>query len=186
MKNRAALLTAFALIATAPAFAQRPESRGESKQEAHSQREPNAPRANQGRVPEAPPKRERGAAPESERRPSGHVNSVPHVNNNKWYGHDKPNDKRYHIDHPFEHGRFADVGSSHRFRVERFDRDHHRFYLPGGFFFEIASFDWDAAADWCWDCGDDFVVYDDPDHDGWYLIYNVHTGLYIHAQYMGS
>ena len=139
MKKRAALLTAFAVIATTPAFAQRPESRGESRPEAHGQREPNAPRANQGRIPQPPPKREPRAAPESERRPSGHVNSIPHVNNDKWYGHDKPNDKRYHLSHPFEHGHFADIGSGHRFRVERFDRDHHRFWFPGGFYFDSVS-----------------------------------------------
>jgi hypothetical protein len=53
--------------------------------------------------------------------------------------------------------------------------------------FEIASWDWDLASDWCWDCdGDNFVVYDDPDHPGWYLVYNVHTGTYIHAQYEGQ
>jgi hypothetical protein len=178
MKNRTALLAAFVLLTTSPAFAQRNEG--------HPQREPNAPRANQGRIPEPPPKREARTAPESERRTTGHVNTLPHVNNNHWYGHDKPNDKRYHVDHPFEHGRFADLGPSHRFRVERFDPDHHRFWFPGGLYFEVASWDWALAADWCWDCGDDFVVYDDPDHDGWYLVYDVHTGAYVHAQYMGS
>ena len=56
-----------------------------------------------------------------------------------------------------------------------------------GFSFQIASWDWDVAAGWFWDCdSDDFVVYEDPDHDGWYMLYNVHTGQYVHVMYMGS
>lgn len=41
------------------------------------------------------------------------------------------------------------------------------------------------CADWCRTCGDDFVVYEDQDHIGWYLLYNIHTGLFVHVQYMG-
>jgi hypothetical protein len=95
-------------------------------------------------------------------------------------------DKRYHVDHPFEHGKFEHFGASYRYHIERFDRDHHRFWLPGGFYFQVADWDWPICADWCWECGDDFVVYEDPDHIGWYMLYNVHTGVYVHASYLGT
>ena len=109
------------------------------------------------------------------------------MNNDHWYGHDKPNDRRYHADHPFEHGHFEHFGPSYRYKVERFDADRHIFWFPGGLSFQIASWDWPVAADWCWSCdSDDFVVYEDPDHDGWYLLYNVHTGGYVHVMYMGA
>jgi hypothetical protein len=90
------------------------------------------------------------------------------------------------IAHPFEHGHFEHFGPSYRYNVLRMDRDHHRFWFPGGFGFEVASWDWGLCSDWCWDCGDDFTVYEDSDHPGWYLLYNIHTGGYVHVTYVGS
>jgi hypothetical protein len=89
------------------------------------------------------------------------------------------------LDHPFVHGRFNKFGPGFRYNILRVDRDHHWFWFPGGFYFEVAAWDWPAFVDWCWDCGGDFVVYEDPDHIGWYLLYNIHTGVYVHVQYLG-
>lgn len=147
----------------------------------------NAPRANQGRIPPAPPRAQGQQYKREEEHPiNGSVDHTPHVNNDHWYGHDDPGDKRYHADRPFEHGHFARLGPTYRYSILRIDRDHHRFWFPGAFDFQVASWDWPLCADWCWDCGDDFVVYEDPDHIGWYLLYNIHTGIYVHVLYMGA
>lgn len=151
-----------------------------------AQRSAETPRANQGRVPAAPARRAVKERPEAEHVAPGRVNNTPHVANDKWYGHDAPNDKRFQLSKPFAHGHFERFGPTNRYSIERFDASLHRFWLSGGFYFEIAPWDWVMAQGWCWTCtGDDFVVYEDTDHLGWYLLYNVHTGLYLHAQYMG-
>ena len=186
MKIRIALAVVLTLALALPVLAQHPEGERREGERRAAEPGPNRPRANQGRIPDPPPRRERNVKPEPERIPGGRVNSVPHVANDHWYGHDKVNDRRFHLDHPFEHGRFERFGPSYRYSVERFDLEHHRFWFPGGFFFEVASWDWALAADWCWTCGEDFVVYNDDDHPGWYLLYNIHTGGYVHVQYMGS
>jgi len=146
-----------------------------------------APRANQGHIPPAPQRHNGGQEfrRDEERRDNGEIDP-PHVSHDHWYGHDAPNDNRYRIARPYEHGHFEHFGPSYRYNVVRIDRGVHRFWFNGGFFFQIAPWDWDLAAGWCWDCGDNFVVYDDPDHPGWYLVYNTETGAYVHAEYLGS
>jgi hypothetical protein len=168
MKRRLAFLVTLTVLGVFPLAAQR---------NAHS-------RANQGHMPPPPTMRRGGGQPEVERFDGGRMNSLPHVNHDRWYGHDGGGDSRYRLARPFDHGRFAHVGPSYRYGISRFDRGGHRFWL-GSSLFLIAPWDWTLASDWCWDCGDDFVVYDDPDHPGWYLLYNTETGAYIHAQYGG-
>jgi hypothetical protein len=191
MKKRVALVVVVAWVLTLPALAQRPEEEhgsgaprgGEMQRPAAP--EHNAPRANQGHVPAAPAKRPPTAMPEVERKAPGRMNNTPHVANDHWYGHDRPMDPRYRQAHPFEHGHFEHVGPSFRYNVVRIDLNLHRFWLPGGFFFDVPAWEWPLAADWCWSCGEDFVIYEDSDHAGWYLLYNIHTGAFIHVMYMG-
>jgi hypothetical protein len=140
---------------------------------------------NGGRVPPPPAARTGNVEREGEALPGGRIDNRPHVNNDHWYGHDVPNDPRYHLDHPFEHGRFANFGPGFQYHFAGVDPGRHIFWFTGGFSFEIAPWDWDYAADWCWTCPNDIIVYEDPDHPGWYIVYNTDTGVYVHAQFIG-
>jgi hypothetical protein len=198
MKNRVSLLglvVALLSIAAIPAFSSRSANRGGSHpngiaaalQRGGQKPQAHAPKANGGRIPPSPPRAAVRGGPAHGAAPAARAAAVrPHVENNQWMGHNDANDPRYHLAHPFAHGHFAHVGPSFRYGVTRVDPAHHRFWFPGGFYFEVASWEWAECADWCWTCPDEFVIYNDPDSPGWYLLYNVDTGVYVHVQYMGS
>ncbi len=181
MKRTLGIFLAMALLWAIPALSQQHE--GERQAEPHA-----LPHPTPERRPPAPPEPRRDAHADRENEPSdhGHPNPKPHVKDNHWYGHDSPGDPRYHLAHPFQHGHFAQVGPSYHFTVVRVDTHHHRFWFPGGYFFEVAAWDWDECAGWCWTCADEFVIYDDPDHDGWCLLYDLTTGEYVHVIFLGT
>ncbi len=166
---------AVAMLASLPAIAQRHEQ---------------APR------PAPPPSHGPGEFHGTPRAPQDHPNlsdrqghpNAPHVDrhdgHDNWVGHDTGrDDAHYHLDRPYEHGRFnGGFGPSHRWRLGGGGPG--RFWF-NGFYFSVAPYDVLYTDGWLWD-SDDVVIYDDPDHPGWYLAYNTRLGTYVHVEYLGA
>jgi hypothetical protein len=111
----------------------------------------------------------------------------PHVEpHNRWVGHEGGRgDARFHVDHPWARGRFAGpIGRGHVYRLGGWEPGRHRFFF-GSSFFVLAAPDWGYADDWAWQ-SDQIVLYDDPDHPGYYLAYNTRLGTYVHVTYDGG
>lgn len=110
---------------------------------------------------------------------------VPHVDakNDRWVGHSTGrDDAHYQLAQPWAHGHFeGGFGAQHVFVIAGGNRE--RFWF-NNWYWNVAAFDYNIVGDWNWS-GDQIVIYEDPDHVGWYLAYNPRLGTYAHVEYQG-
>ncbi len=190
MKKLVGLLAVLLFAIALPAFAQSKSQHGGKPEVGGGHIPPHGPAPFKGQPKAAsPPQSHTAEAPhEAQRNYSekpGHPNA-PHVDvkGNRWVGHDTgPNDPHYHLDHPWEHGHFTGgIGRGHVWHLGGGGPG--RFWF-NGFYFSVAPYDVGFCDGWLWD-SDEIVIYDDPDHVGWYLAYNVRLGTYVHVEFLGT
>lgn len=112
---------------------------------------------------------------------------APHVEaGDRWIGHDMGSgDHHFDLARPWAHGRFTGgFGPRHVFRLVGGACDRFTF---GNFAFSVSPYEIGLGYcdGWLWN-GDSVVIYEDPDHVGWYLAYNVRLRRYVHVEYLGG
>lgn len=102
----------------------------------------------------------------------------------RWLGHDI-DARHFALERPWAHGRFTGgFGPRHVFLLAGGGCD--RFWFDN-FAFSVSPYEVGLGLcdGWLWN-RDRVVIYEDPDHVGWYLAYNVRLGRYLHVEYMGG
>jgi hypothetical protein len=116
---------------------------------------------------------------------TGQQQGVPHVlADDRWTGHGTGrDDPHYLLAQPWRHGHFpGGFGPGHLWQLA--GGSPYRFWF-GAYFASVAPYDRSYCGDWNWN-GDQIAIYEDPDHIGWYLAYNVRLGTYVHIIYLGA
>ena len=156
-----------------------------SKSEKSSTAAPAAAKPRAAPAPPPPAAKSGGSAPKHLPLPAG---QKPHVDRTgTWVGHESgSNDPRYHLARPFAKGHYTGgTGADLHHKLNGVDPSRRRFWFDTSYFFIVAIPDYVYVSDWDWQ-NDDVTLYEDPDHEGWYLAYNERLGTYVHVRYDGT